>query len=66
MAMISLLPLLPGRQVLKNSFLSDVDSKITQYEGKFKELKMAFQDHSILQIGIMVSRIFDNVGSLGE
>jgi hypothetical protein len=66
MAMISPLPSLPGKRALKNSFLSDVDGKITQYEGKFKELKMAFQDRTILQTGITVSRTFDTVGSLGE
>jgi hypothetical protein len=46
--------------------MSDVDSKIKQYEDKFKELKIAFQDHAILQTGITVSRIFDSVESLGE
>ena len=46
--------------------MSDVDSKIKQYEDKFKELKMAFQDRAILQTGITVSRIMDNLESLGE
>lgn len=45
--------------------MSDVDSKITQYEDKFKELKIAFQNRLILQTGITVSRIFDNLDSLG-
>jgi hypothetical protein len=46
--------------------MSGVDSKIKQYEDKFKELKMAFQDRAILQTGITVSRIMDNLESLGE
>ena len=46
--------------------MSDVDSKIKQYEDKFKELKMAFQDGAILQTAITVSRIFDNLERLGE
>ena len=59
------LPPLPGERTLKNSFMSDVDIKIKQYEDKFKELKIAFQDRVILQTGITISRIFDNVESLG-
>jgi hypothetical protein len=46
--------------------MSDVDSKIKQYEDKFKDLKMAFQDRAILQTRITVSRIMDNLESLGE
>jgi hypothetical protein len=46
--------------------MSDVDSKIKQYEDKLKELKMAFQDRAILQTGITVSRIMHNLESLGE
>jgi hypothetical protein len=61
MTMISPLLSLPGRRELKNGFLSDVDGKITQYEGKFKELKIAFQE-----TGITVSYIFYNIESLGE
>jgi hypothetical protein len=63
-----ILPLfsLPGERALKNSFMSDVDSKIKQYEDKFIELKMSFHDRAIFQTGIAVSRIFDNVESLGE
>jgi len=45
--------------------MSDVDSKIKQYEDRFKELKMAFQDRAILQTGIAVSPIFDSLDSLG-
>ena len=48
-------PLL-GERTLKNSFISDVDNKITQYEDKFKQLKTDFQDHNILQTGIKLSR----------
>ena len=46
--------------------MSDVDSKIKKYEDKLKELKMVFQDRAILQTGITVSRIMDNLESLGE
>jgi hypothetical protein len=46
--------------------MNDVDSKIKQYEDKLKELKMAFQDRAILQTGITVSRIMDNLESLSE
>jgi hypothetical protein len=63
---VSLLRSLPGERTLKNSFMSDVDSKITQYEDKFNELKSAFQDRAILQTEIIVSRIFDNLNNLGE
>ncbi|KIM75554.1 hypothetical protein PILCRDRAFT_669545 [Piloderma croceum F 1598] len=52
------------KRALKNSFMSDVDSGIKQYEDKFKELKMAFQDRAILHTEITVSRIFDNLDSL--
>ncbi|KIM86900.1 hypothetical protein PILCRDRAFT_815342 [Piloderma croceum F 1598] len=48
-------------RALKNSFMSNVDVKIKQYEDKFQELKMAFQDRAILQTGITVSRIMDNL-----
>ncbi|KIM87374.1 hypothetical protein PILCRDRAFT_814882 [Piloderma croceum F 1598] len=51
-------------RALRNSFMSDVDSKITQYTDKFKELKMAFQDRAILQTEIIVSRIFGNLECL--
>jgi hypothetical protein len=46
--------------------MSDVDSKIKQYEDKLKELKLVFQDRAILQTGIAISRIMDNLESLGE
>ena len=66
-------PPLPGERTLKNSFMSDVDNKIKKYEDKFKELSIAFQDRAILQTEIAVlqteitvSRIFDNLDSLGE
>ena len=57
---------LAGERALKNSFVSSVDGKIKQYKDKLKELKMAFQDRAILQTGITVSRIMDNLESLGE
>jgi hypothetical protein len=46
--------------------MSNVDNKISQYEDKFKELKMAFQERAILQTEITVSRIFDNLKDVGE
>ena len=60
------LPPLPGERTLKNSFMSDVNIKIKQYQDKFEELNKAFQGRAILQTGITVSRIFDNLDSLGE
>jgi hypothetical protein len=64
----NVLPLtsLPGKRALNNSLTSTIDSKIKQYEDKFKELKLAFQDHAILQTGITVSRIMGDLESLGE
>ena len=46
--------------------MSDVDSKIKQYEDKFKELKSAFQNHATLQTEIIVSRMFSNLNNLGQ
>lgn len=45
--------------------MSDVDSKIKQYEDKFKELGLAFQKQAILETEITVLRILDNVENLG-
>ena len=61
-----LLRSLPGKRTLKNSFMSDVDGKIKQYEDKFNELKSAFQGRAILQTEIIVSRMFSNLNSLGQ
>ncbi|KAF8324818.1 hypothetical protein F5887DRAFT_1289993 [Amanita rubescens] len=52
------------KRTLKNSFMSDVDGKIKEYEDKFKELKLAFQDRAILQTEIIVSRMFGSLNSL--
>src|SRR6266550_1375217 len=57
---------LPGERTLKNSFMSDVDSKIKQYEDKFNELKSDFQDRAIIQTEIIVSRIFGNLSNFGQ
>ncbi len=46
--------------------MSDVDSKIKQYEDKFNELKSAFQDRAILQTEIIVSRVFGDLNSFGQ
>ena len=46
--------------------MSDIDSKIKHYEDKFAELKLAFQGHSLIQTEITVSRILDNLDSLGK
>jgi hypothetical protein len=59
-------PSFSGERTLKNNITFDVDSKIKQYEFKFKELKVAFRDRVILQAGITVSRILDNIKNLCE
>jgi hypothetical protein len=46
--------------------MSDINSKIKQYEDKFEELGMTFQDRAFLQTGITVSRILDILENLGE
>jgi hypothetical protein len=46
--------------------MSDINSKIKQYEDKFEELGITFQDRAILQTGITVSRILDIRENLGE
>jgi len=46
--------------------MSDVDRSIELYKDKLKELKSALQDHTNFQTEIIVSRIFDNLSSLGE
>jgi hypothetical protein len=46
--------------------MSDVDSRIKQYVDKFKEIKMVFQQRASLQTVIIVSRVMENVESLGE
>ena len=63
---VSHLHSLPGERTLKNSFMSDVDSKIVQYKDKFNELKSAFQDRAILHTEIMVSRVLSNVNDFGQ
>src|ERR1700683_2266832 len=40
--------LLPGERALRNSLMSDVSMKIQQYETKFSELTMAFQNRAVL------------------
>ena len=63
---VSLLRRLPGKRTLKNSLMSDVDSKIKQYEDKFNKLKSAFQDRAILQTEIIVSRVLGNLNDFGQ
>jgi tRNA A37 threonylcarbamoyltransferase TsaD len=53
-----------GLQTMKYT-MSDVDSKIKQYEDKFKELGLAFQERAILETEITVLHILDNVENLG-
>jgi hypothetical protein len=48
---------------MKN-LVSDVDNKMRQYEDKFKELESAFQERAVLQTGITVLRILDNVENI--
>ena len=45
---------------------SDADNKIKQYEGKFKELKLAFQERAVLQTEITVLRILNVVEGQGQ
>ena len=63
---VSLLCSLPGERTLKNSFMSNVDTKIKQYEDKFNELKSALQDRAILQTEIIVSRVLGNLDDFGQ
>jgi hypothetical protein len=51
-------------RTVKN-LVSDIDNKIRLYEDKFKELKSAFQERTVLQTGITVLRILDNVENIG-
>ena len=55
----------PGKRALRNSFISDVDSKINMYEDKFNELKSAFQGRAVLHTEIAVMRLLSNLESLG-
>jgi len=55
----------PGKRLIKNA-LSNVDDKIKQYENKFRNLKLAFQERAVLQIEITVFRVLDVVESLGD
>jgi hypothetical protein len=47
------------------NLVSTVDGKIKQYEDKFKELKVVFQERAVLETEITVLRILDNVDNLG-
>lgn len=55
-----------GKQALENTFNKTVDSKIREYENKFRDLKDAFQGRAVLQTEITVSRILGIVDSLGK
>ena len=57
--------LFSGKRLLEN-ILSDADDKIKQYEDKFRELKLAFQERAVLRGGITVMRILDVVKNLGK
>jgi hypothetical protein len=61
----SILLALPGKRILRNSFVSDADSRIKLYEGKFKELKSAFQERAVLQTELTVMRLMSNLEDLG-
>jgi len=63
---VSLLSVMTKKWALKNSFMLEIDSKVREYEDKFKELKMAFHDWVYIQTGITVSDFFDNIESLSE
>ena len=54
-----------GLRTLKHA-VSLVDARIQGYEGKFKEIKEAFQLRGVLHTGITVVRIMDYVKSTGK
>jgi hypothetical protein len=45
--------------------MSDADSKIKLYEGKFKELKSAFQGRAVLHTELTVMRLMSDLEDLG-
>jgi hypothetical protein len=53
----------PGERTLKN-LVSDVDSKVIQYEAKFSELKLALQASGVVHTEITVLRILDVMNNL--
>jgi hypothetical protein len=54
-----------GLRTAKN-LVSDVDSKIKEYEEKFNKLRLLFQERGVLQTNITVLRILDAVKDLGR
>jgi hypothetical protein len=53
----------PGERTGKN-LVSDVDSKVKQYEAKFRELKSALQASGVVHTEITVLRILDVMNNL--
>jgi hypothetical protein len=51
---------------VENTFSQTVDTKIQDYESKFKNLKDAFQGRAVLETEIIVSRMLGAVTSLGK
>ena len=56
---------IPGKRTVGNTLSRTADTKIQEYESKFKNLKDAFQGRAVLQTEITVSRILGIVDSLG-
>lgn len=57
--------ILPAKRAL-TGLVSDVDAVIQQYEDKFKELRMTFNERATLQTTIMVLRNLEAVQILGK
>jgi hypothetical protein len=60
------LTFLLGKRAVENTFSQTVDTKIQDYESKFKNLKDAFQGRAVLETEIIVSRMLGTVTSLGK
>jgi hypothetical protein len=54
-----------GKRTAKN-LVSDVDSKVKQYEESFNKLKLELQQHAVIYTEITVLRVLTVVGEIGE
>jgi hypothetical protein len=54
-----------GTRIAKNIF-SDIDSRIKEYEDKFKDLKSGFQDFTVLQTRFLVQEALNTLNHMGE
>ena len=46
--------------------MSDVDSKVKQYQESFNKLKLELQQHAVIHTEITVLRVLTVVGEIGE